>query len=141
MEEEAPRADEVVDFFESRGLAIMERFNSEQTAADHDFVGIWHIYEMELWDSDYYNMEVQAFIEIGSNNLGDFQFGLVSGYLNGYIEDAFGKEIFVFTWEGQDEMDPVTGSGWLKRIDKNAVVGSFNFHLGDRSRFGARRAA
>jgi hypothetical protein len=24
------------------------------------FVGTWHIYEMEMWDEDYFNMEVQA---------------------------------------------------------------------------------
>ena len=119
---------------------MIDMFSDEEPAAEHDFTGTWRIYEMELWDSDYYNMEVQAYIEIGSNNLGNFQFGLVSGYLDGYIEDEFGKDIFVFTWEGQDEMDPVTGSGWLKLMDKNAAVGSINFHLGDRSRFRARRA-
>lgn len=27
-----------------------------------DFVGTWHIYEMEMWDEDYFNMEVQAYI-------------------------------------------------------------------------------
>jgi hypothetical protein len=43
------------------------------------FTGTWHIYEMELWDEDYFNMEVQAYIRIDPNNLGDFQFGLVSG--------------------------------------------------------------
>jgi hypothetical protein len=36
---------------------------------------------MELWDEDYINMEVQAYIEVRSDNLGNFQFGLVSGYL------------------------------------------------------------
>jgi hypothetical protein len=31
-------------------------------------------------------METQAYIEIAPNNLGDFQFGLVSGSLDGEIE-------------------------------------------------------
>ncbi len=43
------------------------------------FEGLWHIYEMELWDEDYFNMEVQAFIEIASKGNGNFQFGLVLG--------------------------------------------------------------
>ncbi len=60
---------------------------------------------MSEWDEDYFNMEVQAYIEIQSNNSGNFQFGLVSGYLDGYIEQLGNKERFTFTWEGQDEMD------------------------------------
>lgn len=41
--------------------------------------GYWHIQEMEAWDEDYFNMEVQAYFQINANSLGDFQFGLVSG--------------------------------------------------------------
>ena len=115
----------------------MDMFIYKEPTNDHEFIGTWHIYEMELWDSDYFNMELQAYIDIKSNNLGNFQFGLVSGYLDGYIEDEFGKEYFVFTWEGQDEMEPVTGSGWMKLIDKNEIVGSIKLHLGDRSGFRA----
>jgi hypothetical protein len=37
--------------------------------AEHPFVGMWHITGMELWDDDYVNMERQAFVEIGSDNL------------------------------------------------------------------------
>ena len=32
-----------------------------------DYLGIWHIYEMEMWDADYFNMEVQAYITINSD--------------------------------------------------------------------------
>ncbi|MGA1826569.1 MAG: hypothetical protein ACMUIP_18095 [bacterium] len=52
-----------------------------------DFIGTWHIYEMEQWDEDYFNMEVQAYIDISSNNRGNFQFGLVSGEIDGKIVD------------------------------------------------------
>lgn len=31
------------------------------------YEGVWHILEMDLWDEDYFNMEVQAFIRIDSN--------------------------------------------------------------------------
>jgi hypothetical protein len=31
---------------------------------DHSLIGLWHIYEMEMWDEDYFNMEVQTYIEI-----------------------------------------------------------------------------
>lgn len=45
--------------------------------------GIWHITNMNAWDADYINMEVQAYIRIGRNGIGEFQFGLVSGQMDG----------------------------------------------------------
>lgn len=54
--------------------------------AEHPFVGLWHITSMEVWDNDYVNMERQTFVEIKSDNLGSFQFGLVRGELDGYVE-------------------------------------------------------
>jgi hypothetical protein len=100
---------------------------------------MWHIYEMELWDEDYFNMETQASIEITSQNMGEFQFGLVTGYLDGYLEDHNGKERFTFTWEGNSEMDDASGSGWLQLSSKDQADGLIKFHGGDRSTFKARR--
>ena len=85
-------------------------------------------------------MEVQAYIEIRKGDLGDFQFGLIRGYLGGYWEQEEGKERFVFTWEGQDEMDPTSGMEWLRMTDEDEIEGLIHFHMGDRSEFKARRA-
>ena len=113
----------------------------KEAEAAHPFVGRWHIYEMEMWDEDYFNMETQAYVEIRPNNLGDFQFGLVTGYLEGDLEQAEDKERFAFTWEGQDEMDEANGSGWMRLITEDEVEGLINLHLGDRSLFKARRVS
>ncbi|MGD9091989.1 MAG: hypothetical protein PVF74_04020 [Anaerolineales bacterium] len=43
------------------------------------YEGTCHIIEKDLWGEDYCNIEVQAFIRVGSNGMGDFQFALVSG--------------------------------------------------------------
>ena len=40
-----------------------------------EFTGTWDIYEMSNWDEEYYNMEVQAYIEIDEQGNGEFQFG------------------------------------------------------------------
>ena len=104
------------------------------------YEGTWHIYEMTLWDEDYFNMEVQAYLRIGSNGIGEFQFGLVSGGMDGEIVQTGKVERFEFTWEGQDENDPASGSGWLKLIEKDKVKGKTKFHLGDSSEFLAVRA-
>ncbi len=113
----------------------------KKAEANHAFIGRWQIYEMSEWDEDYFNMETQAYIEIQADNSGDFQFGLVSGDLDGYIEKPGEKERFTFTWEGQDEMDEASGSGWLELNGDDEVEGLIGFHLGDRSTFQAKRAS
>jgi len=104
------------------------------------FIGKWNIYEMEMWDEDYFNMEVQAYIEIAHNSIGNFQFGLVSGQIDGKIVDHAGQDRFEFTFEGNDECDPTSGSGWLVIKEKDIIEGEFKFHLGDESTFLARKA-
>jgi len=104
------------------------------------FTGTWHIYEMETWDEDYFNMEVQAYIEIKPDGSGEFQFGLVSGQIGGEIEKTENEERFEFTWEGSDELDPVSGSGWFKLKDEDNIEGKIRIHHGDSSWFLARRA-
>ncbi len=105
-----------------------------------NFTGTWHIYEMEAWDEDYFNMEVQAYIKIEPNNRGCFQFGLVSGDMDGKIVDYADGRRFEFTWEGNDECDPVSGSGWIRIKEKDILEGEFRIHNGDESTFLARRA-
>lgn len=104
-----------------------------------EIVGLWHITEMELWDEDYFNMEVQAFIQVKENHLGYFQFGLVSGQLDGEIEKVGDEERFYFTWDGADEMDPASGNGWLRLANRNKIEGNIKTHLGDSSLFWAKR--
>jgi hypothetical protein len=48
---------------------------------------------MEEWDEDYFNMETQAYIEVTPQNGGEFQFGLVTGSIDGYLEDNNGKSV------------------------------------------------
>lgn len=104
------------------------------------FSGTWHIYEMEVWDEDYFNMEVQAYIKIRPDGLGEFQFGLVSGQIDGEVVEEDTNERFEFNWEGSDEHHPASGSGWVRLGDKDHMEGWIKLHLGDSSEFLARRA-
>ena len=102
--------------------------------------GTWHILEMSGWDADYINMEVQAYIRIGKNGIGEFQFGLVSGQMDGRFERNAGGPKFDFTWEGSDEGEPMSGDGWMSAGDDGTAEGEFRIHLGDSSLFWARKA-
>ena len=106
---------------------------------DHPFVRTWHITEMELWDEDYLNIECRAFLEIRPDDSGEFQFGLVRGMIDGYLEGEPPEQRFAFTWDGSDEMDPVSGSGWMRLRSTDEVRGLIKIHLADRSTFTARR--
>ena len=112
----------------------------ERPRAGHPFVGTWHITAMALWDASYVNMERQAFVDIRPDDLGSFQFGLVCGELDGYCEGEPPGQRFAFTWDGNDEMDPASGSGWMRLRGDDEVIGLIRIHRGDRSRFRARRA-
>lgn len=102
-----------------------------------DFVGTWNIYKMSMWDENYFNMEVQAFITINENLCGEFQFGLVTGGFSGeLIKNSKGGK-FQFMWSGCDECDPAFGSGWIRIVKNNQIEGEFIFHLAERSKFWA----
>ncbi len=110
------------------------------TTNNSDYQGKWHIYEMEMWDEDYFNMTVQAYIEIKPDNLGYFQFGLVEGQIDGKVVEYPDETRFEFTWDGYDENDPMNGNGWIKLVNADTIEGEFRLHLGDDSTFKARKA-
>ncbi|WP_199774292.1 hypothetical protein [Salinibacter altiplanensis] len=103
--------------------------------------GTWHITDMEVWDEDYFNMETQAYIRVEEGGTGDFQFGLVTGSIDGHVEEVGTDPRFTFTWEGRGEMDPMSGGGWLRPIGDNQAEGMIKIHRGDRSQFQARRVS
>lgn len=100
------------------------------------FVGQWRIVEMAVWDQDYVDMEIPGFIRIDPEGTGWFQFGLVSGDIDGRVE-RYGKIVrFDFSWSGQDENDPVCGRGWTI-IEDGELRGHIYLHLADDSAFRA----
>ncbi|MCP4404890.1 MAG: hypothetical protein GY801_47265 [bacterium] len=105
-----------------------------------EFVGMWHIYKMKGWDEDYFNMDVQAYVDVEPRNLGSFQFGLVSGQIDGKVITYPGKERFEFTWDGNDEGEPANGFGWIEFKDSETIEGEFRIHFGDDSKFWAKKA-
>ncbi len=103
------------------------------------FTGVWRITEMDEWDNDYINMEVQAYLKIDKEGSGEFQFGLVRGNIvDGWIDED--GESYEFKWEGSDEMDEASGTCLLNLADKDHIEGEFTFDNGDSSGFLAERA-
>jgi len=103
------------------------------------FPGKWIITEMEQWDKDYIDLEEEGYIEINKKGDGSFKFGLVEGQIDYVVENIGNEERLQFTWEGMDEMDTVTGRGWITHKDKGPY-GKLFFHLSDSSWFKAKKA-
>ena len=97
--------------------------------------------ENETWDEDYFNEEVQAFIEFEANGTGHFQFGYVQGYMDWRPGTRDGQPCVAWTWEGTDgaDMTEITGRGWAK-LEGEELHGMIVIHLGDESGFVAKRA-
>jgi hypothetical protein len=103
------------------------------------FAGTWHITEMDEWDEDYCNMEVQAYLKLDQQGNGEFQFGLVHGYIvDGWVDDD--GTAYEFRWKGNAEMDEASGSCLLGLLDKDHLEGELTFDNGDSSGFMAERA-
>jgi hypothetical protein len=105
----------------------------------NNILGKWRITNMSGWDADYYDMDVPAYIEISKGGGGHFQFGLVRGEIYGKVIKYPDGNRFRFTWEGYDENDPLSGSGWIKTEDNSKAIGEFHIHRGDDSDFQAKR--
>jgi hypothetical protein len=102
------------------------------------FAGKWRIAEMEVWDQDYVDMEVPGYIRIGSDGTGQFQFGLISGDIDGRVEQCGNMPRFEFSWSGHDENDQACGRGWAV-IENDELHGRIYLHLADDSAFRATK--
>jgi hypothetical protein len=56
------------------------------------------------------------------------------------LDISRGDKKLLFAWEGADEVDEASGSGWLQLSSKDEVEGLIKFHGGDQSTFKARKA-
>ena len=106
--------------------------------AEKVVVGDWRITSMEMWDADYFDMEVPAHITIREDLLGQFQFGLVQGGLDARVSVSAGVARVEFSWEGCDENDPASGRGWME-VQGDRAKGRIYLHQGDDSDFTAVR--
>jgi hypothetical protein len=55
----------------------------------------------------------------------------------GRTTERDGRTAVEFSWDGDDEGDPVSGRGWAALVDDATIEGHLFIHLGDDSRFRA----
>lgn len=102
------------------------------------FIGRWRIRHMEMWDQDYVDLVVPGFIEVEPDGMGSFQFGTVSGGIDGSIRRIGGLTFLEWTWWGESDTDEGCGRGWAQ-IEDEKLVGRIFIYAGDDSAFIAER--
>lgn len=67
---------------------------------------------------------------------GEFAFDCLTGSIHGACEGAAVE----FDWDGNDEMDPASGDGWVELQNDGSLKGEVCLHDGDDIPFIARRS-
>ena len=98
-------------------------------------LGKWRIVETDQWDADYLDMVEPAYFQFDSNGRGEMVFGVIQAALDCKTSPT---TVF-FTFEGNDEMDPISGAGSAEVTDNGMLEGRISFHFGDEAEFKARR--
>ncbi|KPA14941.1 hypothetical protein MHK_004856 [Candidatus Magnetomorum sp. HK-1] len=102
----------------------------------NEFIGKWSIIEMEQWDKDFIDAEMPGYINFGTNEMGEFHFGYVHGFMDCRFSKENGNETVEFSWEGNDEMDQASGRG-KATVKNKQLKGHLYFHEGEDSWFKA----
>ena len=103
------------------------------------FAGRWRIVEMDLWDNDFLDLVEEARLIFRGAANGEIAFGALTGQLDVRYGARDGSACAEFSWEGQDDNDPVWGHGWVVLGTAGGLVGHFYIHNGDDSGFVCER--
>ena len=103
------------------------------------FAGRWRIVEMDVWDNDVLDLVEEAHLTFRGAADGEIAFGALTGQLDVRYGARDGSACAEFSWEGQDENDPVSGRGWVVFGTAGRLVGHFYIHDGDDSGFVCER--
>lgn len=100
------------------------------------FWGKWRIVAMPDHIEDYPDMLGPAYILFEENGSGEFAFGCVTGHIRGV---GTSTSIIDFSWNGNDEMDEVSGDGDAELQPDGSLHGNICSHHGDDIPFIARK--
>lgn len=96
--------------------------------------GKWRIIEMPTWLAEHLDLVAPAYIEFDGAGHGELAFGALTATLDCSMTPS-GVD---FDWHGFDEMDEVTGEGWVELQPDGSLIGEFAYHNGDESTLRAR---
>ncbi|MCW4465396.1 hypothetical protein OK351_07765 [Glutamicibacter sp. MNS18] len=111
--------------------------NRRANATDK-LIGRWRIIEMDNWDREEIDALEPSFITFSKGMHGEFAFIAAHGWMDCRPIEWNGHPGVEFTWEGNDDGDPVHGRGWVALVDDDEIEGHIYIHLGENSGFRAK---
>jgi hypothetical protein len=102
------------------------------------FTGHWRIVSMSAWYEEYIDEEEEGYFEFDDKGSGEFHFGYVHGHMDCRLNTRYGEPAVEWSWDGNDEMDPAQGRGWVV-LKGDELHGMIFFHGSDDSEFVATR--
>lgn len=87
---------------------------------------------MEQWDQKYVDLVEPGYIFFENKKSGSLHFGCI--YAD--IDYRVSNNKAIFSFQGYDEYDAMSGRGWAKIKDKD-LYGSIMIHQGNSSKFNA----
>jgi len=99
-------------------------------------LGRWRITETDLWGEDDLDLIGSPEIVFARRGEGSLRVGALQAELDYRIEESAGLFKAEFTWAGVDDMDPVSGRGWVE-IEDASMRGQLFIHMGDDVTFRA----
>jgi hypothetical protein len=110
----------------------------------NEFEGKWRVVEAPDMADDYLSLseDPHILIEVERDKCasGSYQFGAQDGNIDGRFEkDCKGNPQLTFTFEGCDEMDPVSGYGTASIESPGNMLMIMRYHLGDAYTYRCRR--
>ncbi|MDZ7698078.1 MAG: hypothetical protein U5R49_14560 [Deltaproteobacteria bacterium] len=104
---------------------------------EKQYLGKWRIQSMEVWEEEFIDLNGPGRLVIEDNGIGFLKFGAVEAEVDFRVESVGGIERLEFSFEGEDEGDPVSGRGWAV-VAGPEMSGKIYFHMGESSDFTAK---
>lgn len=100
-----------------------------------DFTGTYEVVSSPDFGYDYLSMDVEPYVTLrqtGDRVEGEYQVGLQAGDVYGTVPE--GANFFTFSFEGNDEMDDVSGMGEAT-LNGDSLTFELRYHRGDAFSF------
>ena len=102
------------------------------------FIAEFVISDISGFDKKELKNNGESYFNIKEDGTGNFHFGFVNGSFQGKIVEKKDDEIFEFAWQGTDEDEEVSGTGYaLIGEDEESIEGEICFEDGDEHYFRA----
>jgi len=99
------------------------------------FLGRWRLTEADVWERCYLDLLEPAYVRFGDDGHGEMAFGA----LQAELRCELGPLLVFFTFEGHDDLHPISGSGTAETLPDGSLELEISYESGDEATLKGRR--